>query len=215
MIFMILTGNYTADSLDLCRNSSIQFRMDYENCSKILNSSSRCACIVSNIRPVNFSACKVSVINDIHDTIKAVRDECITVNRECKRANNESIEAISTCQCPSSSLPASSESPSPASARLQIKPFLSGSAMSLKKGEQDVRKPRSLRNNKVLKAKGNDQKLRSKYNQDTKKKTKGHKQNIKSNQRKRRVQIRKRKLKQKDKKRKETSENKVQRKERR
>ena len=125
-----------------------------------------------------------------------------SVNRECKRANNESIEAISTCQCPSSSLPASSESPSPAPARLQIKPFLSGSAMSLKKGEQDVRKPRSLRNNKALKAKGNDQKLRGKYNQDTKQKTKGHKQNIKSNQRKRRVQIRKRKLKLKDKKRK-------------
>merc|ERR1719320_307467 len=202
MIFMILTGNYTADSLDLCRNSSIQFRMDYENCSKILNSSSRCACIVSNIRPVNFSACKVSVINDIHDTIKAVRDECITANRECKRANNESIEAISTCKCPTSSSPAASQSPSPAPARLQIKPFLSGSAMSLKKGEQDVRKPRSLRKNKVLKPKGNDQKLRSKYNQDTKKKTKGHEQNIKSNQRKRRVQIRKRKLKLKDKKRK-------------
>ena len=73
-----LPGNFTTDSLDECRNSASQFRKDYDACTKILDGSVRCDCILNNITAIDSSKCSISVINEVYDKIVDIRLACLT-----------------------------------------------------------------------------------------------------------------------------------------
>merc|ERR1712013_88285 len=90
-------GNHNTGSLEACRDTAVQFRKDYEACSKILDNTTRCDCILDNITPLNTSKCNITVINDVYATIENKRSACIAANGDCKQANNRSIEAIAAC----------------------------------------------------------------------------------------------------------------------
>ena len=73
-----LPEDNTADSLGACQDSAVQFRGDYEACTRILNYTTRCGCITKDIRLLNFTTCNISVLNNVYDTIQNARNECIT-----------------------------------------------------------------------------------------------------------------------------------------
>ena len=73
-----LPGDHNTGSLDACRKSAVQFRKDYETCSKILDNTTRCDCILNTITPLNTSECNITVINDVYTTIENTRSACIT-----------------------------------------------------------------------------------------------------------------------------------------
>ena len=70
-------GNHNTGSLEACRDTAVQFRKDYEACSKILDNTTRCECILDNITPLNTSKCNITVINDVYTTIESKRSACI------------------------------------------------------------------------------------------------------------------------------------------